>query len=39
MSDAFTRFALKGAPYDIGYQHELRLASAIADNLDRDGPK
>jgi len=32
MSDAFTRLALKGEPYNIGYQHGKRLASAIADN-------
>src|SRR5437868_8791869 len=31
MSDAFTRLALKGEPYNIGYQHGKRLASAIAD--------
>ena len=32
MSDAFTRLALKGEPYDLGYQHGRRLAAAIADN-------
>lgn len=34
MPDAFTRLALKGEPYSIGYQHGKRLASAIADNVD-----
>jgi hypothetical protein len=32
MSDAFTRLALTGEPYNIGYQYGKRLASAIADN-------
>ena len=34
MSDAFTRLALKGEPYDLGYQHGRRLAAAIADNVE-----
>jgi isopenicillin-N N-acyltransferase-like protein len=34
MSDAFTRLTLKGGPHDIGYQHGIRLASAIADNIE-----
>jgi isopenicillin-N N-acyltransferase-like protein len=34
MSDAFTRLTLKGEPHDIGYQHGVRLASAIADNVE-----
>jgi isopenicillin-N N-acyltransferase like protein len=33
MSDAFMRLTLKGEPYDIGYQHGVQLASAIADNV------
>jgi isopenicillin-N N-acyltransferase-like protein len=34
MSDTFTRLALKGEPYDLGYQHGRRLAAAIADNAE-----
>jgi isopenicillin-N N-acyltransferase like protein len=34
MSDAFKRLALKGEPYNIGYQHGVRLASAVADNVE-----
>ncbi|HVB78419.1 MAG TPA: C45 family peptidase [Candidatus Binataceae bacterium] len=34
MSDAFMRLALKGEPYDVGYQHGARLASAVADNVE-----
>lgn len=34
MPDAFTRLALKGEPYSLGYQHGKRLASAIADNVE-----
>jgi len=34
MSDAFTRLALKGESYNLGYQHGKRLAPAIADNVE-----